>query len=117
MVRGLASKVYPAATLQAMQDASTQDRLLLGQRQWLVKHTLLPEWNGKLIKHVLHAPTSEPSQVWLTMYAAVQRYALPNELKLFRESLPESYCTVAHSNLALLCINSNSLILNLTDDY
>lgn len=68
VVRGPARQVYPAATPQAMQGASTQDRLLLGQRQWLVKHTLLPERHGQLIKQVLHAPTSEPSQVWLTMY-------------------------------------------------
>lgn len=68
VVRGPARQVYPAATLQAMQDASTQDTMLFGQRQWLVKHTLLPEWPGQLIKHVLHAPASESSQVWLTMY-------------------------------------------------
>ena len=91
VVRGPTSQLYPPATPQPMQDPSTQDRLLLGQRQWLVKYTLLPEWNGQLIKQVLHAPTSESSQVWLTLYAAVQRHALPNKLKLFHDSLPESF--------------------------
>lgn len=62
MTRGLARQLYPASPPQPGQDA-----LPPGHKQWLVKHTLLPEWHGQLIKQVIHAPTSEEPQVWMTM--------------------------------------------------
>lgn len=56
--RGAARQVYPATTPQLRQDVSAEDTVLAGHRQWLVKHALLPEWPGQLVKQVLHAPTS-----------------------------------------------------------
>ena len=64
LTRGPPHHLYPATSPQPDEDA---DALPLGHRQWLVKHTLLPEWHGQLIKQVLHAPTSEGAQVWPTV--------------------------------------------------
>ena len=62
MTRGAAHQLYPASPPQPGQDAVPP-----AHRQWLVKHTLLPEWHGQLIKQVLHARTSEESKVWMLM--------------------------------------------------
>ena len=60
--RGAAQQVYPSASSQ---NASGEETMLLGHRQWLVNHTFLPEWPGQLVKQVLHAPTS--AEVWPTL--------------------------------------------------